>query len=600
MVGVADRGPVEPSPLGNVAELIDQFGPASRYTMPEIRTAFANGVARVWVARIAPGRGRKAEVDDQRPRRRAGGHVRRPRRGQVGRRTRHPGHPGRLAQPAGVKYVDLEVLLGDEVVERIDNLVADPDSPNDLFTKVNAQSRLIVAVDPVFAVDLPGTIARTALADADARPATATLRSGATDAILVQAKRPGAAGNLLSVQLAAAPASRTLESADGPSVVVSTRTARPDGTNFSVTVQPAGPDSVSLTINPPGGGALRTYGPADSVDALVTAAAADPDVLVTPAGARLPAPVDQQRLQRRVDVVVFTEGREPRVHAGIGSVEDLVAISDAAVSFSAIGNAPPMPPADAGTALIGGGQLGGVADQAEGHRRVVDRDQLIVVADAGVHARLAALGEHDDVDPALQVDLVDRRGELGAGAGDEHVGIGGRRRHQCVDRARRTVGAQGGAARRVDGEVDGVGAARLHGDRELGAVGADGPRAHHDARPVGTGERAARWRRDELHREQVAGGAGPLGGHGDQRRCLPRRSVAVAAAASASASAVWAIVPGRSVPKTGSTATTRRDWPLTLVKRSLGLSGSATTFSMRSTTSSPRRTSRSTYLRPDD
>ena len=37
---------------------------------------------------------------------------------------------------------------------------------------------------------------------------------------------------------------------------------------------------------------------------------------------------------------------------------------------------------------------------------------------------------------------------------------------------------------------------------------------------------------------------------------------------------------------------------MTLVNRSLGLSGSATTFSMRSTTSSPRRTSRSTYFAP--
>ncbi len=37
---------------------------------------------------------------------------------------------------------------------------------------------------------------------------------------------------------------------------------------------------------------------------------------------------------------------------------------------------------------------------------------------------------------------------------------------------------------------------------------------------------------------------------------------------------------------------------MTLANRSLGLSGSATTFSMRSTTSSPRRTSRSTYFAP--
>ena len=165
----------------------------------------------------------------------------------------------------GTKYVDLEVRLGDEVVERIENVVADPDSPNDLFTKVNGQSRLVVAIDPVFGTDLPGTIAQTAFADADAAAATATLRRGSTDLIAVAAKRAGAAGNLLSVQLVAAPASRTLAGADGPSIVVSTRVVRTDATQFSITVQPSGADAVNLTVNPPGGPpCARTVRPARS------------------------------------------------------------------------------------------------------------------------------------------------------------------------------------------------------------------------------------------------------------------------------------------------------------------------------------------------
>ena len=357
VVGVADRGPIEPAPIGNVAELIDQFGAASRYTMPEIRTAFANGVARVWVARIAPDRGKKASVTvndtDGEP---AVTFVARA-EGNWGNKVSVRVTPVATLTGAGVKYVDLEVLLDDEVVERIDNLVADPDSPNDLFTKVNATSRLIVAIDPVFATTLPGTIARTALADADARAATATLRSGAVNSILIQAKRPGPAGNLLAVQLAAAPASRTFDSADGPSLVVSTRQARPDGATFSITVQPVGPDSVSLTVNPPGA-ALRTYGPASSVDALVTAMSADPDVVASPAGSKLPTPVNQQRLFRKVDVVVFTEGREPRVHASVGTVDELVAINDPAVSFTAIGASPSLPGADEGNSLAGGRSKG--------------------------------------------------------------------------------------------------------------------------------------------------------------------------------------------------------------------------------------------------
>ena len=168
VVGVADRGPVEPTPLGNVAELIDQFGPASRYTMPEIRTAFANGVSRVWVSRIAPGRGRRASIvvndADGEP---CVTFVARA-EGNWGNHLTIGVTPVLSLNRLGTKYVDLEVRLGDEVVERIENVVADPDSPNDLFTKVNGQSRLVVAVDPVFGTDLPGTIAQTAFADADA------------------------------------------------------------------------------------------------------------------------------------------------------------------------------------------------------------------------------------------------------------------------------------------------------------------------------------------------------------------------------------------------------------------------------------------------
>ena len=182
VVGVADRGPVEPTPLGNVAELIDQFGPASRYTMPEIRTAFANGVSRVWVSRIAPGRGRRASIivndADGEP---CVTFVARA-EGNWGNRLTVGVTPVLSLNRLGTKYVDLEVRLGDEVVERIENVVADPDSPNDLFTKVNGQSRLVVAIDPVFGTDLPGTIAQTAFADADAAAATATLRRGSTDA----------------------------------------------------------------------------------------------------------------------------------------------------------------------------------------------------------------------------------------------------------------------------------------------------------------------------------------------------------------------------------------------------------------------------------
>jgi hypothetical protein len=51
VVGVVDRGPLLPTPIGNFAEFIDQFGLASRYSLPEVRTAFANGVQQMCDAR---------------------------------------------------------------------------------------------------------------------------------------------------------------------------------------------------------------------------------------------------------------------------------------------------------------------------------------------------------------------------------------------------------------------------------------------------------------------------------------------------------------------------------------------------------------------
>src|SRR6266545_4463016 len=63
VVGIVDRGPMTPTQVGNFSEFLEIFGPASRYSMPEVRSAFANGVSRVVVARTDPGRGQKASVE---------------------------------------------------------------------------------------------------------------------------------------------------------------------------------------------------------------------------------------------------------------------------------------------------------------------------------------------------------------------------------------------------------------------------------------------------------------------------------------------------------------------------------------------------------
>jgi Phage tail sheath protein subtilisin-like domain len=55
---------------------------------------------------------------------------------------------------------------------------------------------------------------------------------------------------------------------------------------------------------------------------------------------------------------VFTEGREPRVYPGLGTIDEVVAISDPALTFSAIGTPTQLPSTNAGVALTGGHNRG--------------------------------------------------------------------------------------------------------------------------------------------------------------------------------------------------------------------------------------------------
>src|SRR3954449_7774118 len=136
VVGVADRGPVVPTAIGSLGEFTDLFGAGSRYTMPEVRTALANGVFLAYVARIAPGRGTAARAllkDDE------GQNV-------VQLRARAEGLWGeQLAvgveqvKTAGgaAKYVNLHVFLDGTEIETLANLVMDPYSPKYLFDRIN-------------------------------------------------------------------------------------------------------------------------------------------------------------------------------------------------------------------------------------------------------------------------------------------------------------------------------------------------------------------------------------------------------------------------------------------------------------------------------
>lgn len=213
LVGVVDRGPLTPTAVGNMAELTEVFGPATRFTMPEARAAFLNGVSEVVVARV-DSQASRAEitlVDDDA----AGGDQ------VVTLRARAEGTWGnqlavrvtqvKTASGNAVKYVNIDIYLSGIVVESFNGLVMDEESQNYLFDRINQGSRLVVAYDPKFTVGLPEEI--TTATPFDAIPGTATAALGS---ITATARTAGRAGNRIVVAL------KTL--ASGVEIVV-----KPDG-----------------------------------------------------------------------------------------------------------------------------------------------------------------------------------------------------------------------------------------------------------------------------------------------------------------------------------------------------------------------------------
>jgi hypothetical protein len=154
LVGVADRGPFTATAVGNMAELTDVFGPATRFTMPEARAAFMNGVSEIVVARV-DSKAEKAELilkdDDGEPvvilRARA--------EGKWGNQLAARVTQVKTSTGKAVKYVNVDIYLSNVAVESFNGLVMDEESPNYLFDRINQGSRLVVAYDHGLEVKLP-------------------------------------------------------------------------------------------------------------------------------------------------------------------------------------------------------------------------------------------------------------------------------------------------------------------------------------------------------------------------------------------------------------------------------------------------------------
>lgn len=355
IVGVTDRGPLTPTPITNFSEFIEIFGPGSQYTMPEVRTALVNGVSEVVVARVAPGVGRKATwelIDDDneivaRLIARA--------EGEWANNLRITLHQTRTLGGTGVKFVTLEVALDGKVIETIQNINMDETSPDYLFSKVNNQSKVLVAVDPLFGTDLPDAFAKTSLQDSDARAAMAKLKAGNADVVVAEAKRVGRSGNQIALRIREGRAGITLRGAgNAPSVDISARKPGSDGVNTRVSVDAAPGNAVKLSITSPPA-PLRSVGPFASVEELVNQMRNDPDVVVQAgAGAVLPSVIASTPLQRRVEIDIITEGRDTATYPDLASLADIAAITDPLVRFQAVKDATQLPDANDGVPLTGG------------------------------------------------------------------------------------------------------------------------------------------------------------------------------------------------------------------------------------------------------
>ena len=357
VVGIVDKGPLVPTQVGSFSEFIEVFGSASRHSMPEVRSAFANGVSRVVVARTSPGKGQKASIEltDDDGDKVAVLEARA--EGTWGNRLAVRVQQVKSLSGQGVKFINLEVLSDGTVIERFDNLVSDEDSPNYFFNVINSRSAVVVAIDPLFLKGLPRA-ATAELADADSRAAFANLKAGDTDVIHVQAKRAGRSGNQTSVRVSNGKAGLAVTgAANAASVDFRARQAGLAGTGIRISIRPEGADAIVVNVTGLQGTPLDR-GPFKSVYELVNGFQTDPDVEAVATGAALPTPIPTQSLKRRLDIDVISEGHDTASYSRLEDNAAIEAIRDPLVAFTRINNATQLPEANAGINLSGGRNKG--------------------------------------------------------------------------------------------------------------------------------------------------------------------------------------------------------------------------------------------------
>jgi hypothetical protein len=370
-IGVTDRDPGGMVSVTSAAEAIAQYGAATRFSFPELFSALENGVSEVFVAPVAGGTGRAAELrlrDDD---------------GEVALvlRARAPGPWGnRLAARVvrsiandgrTVRRIALEILFDGAPIERHDGLVLRPGDDRDLFAAINRDSSVVVAIDPILETDPPAVDAAVVgFSDSPAASATGGLTlpgNPRPPLVNLTAARAGEAGNRISIAVRAGRAVATFnDAAARPVLRVRAERPGPDGADIGISVAAA---DGSVTITVANRTAQRSYGPLASIAAAVAALDADPDVIAERVGDVLPAAIAVTPLAPSVTVVLTEEGLRSAEFADLPNAAAIVAALDAdpAVNATLAGAAAQLPDLSAANSFfLSGGRDAGPARSYEG------------------------------------------------------------------------------------------------------------------------------------------------------------------------------------------------------------------------------------------
>ena len=390
-VGIVDRIPQNAAirAVSTTQELFEIYGPATRFSFPEAVSALVNGVSQVIVSPVSAAGGTAATLmltDDEN-------------QNVVQLRARAPGPWGNelsvrvirtlASDRRTVRRVSLEVLNDGVTVERHDNMVMRAGDDNDLFTVINRDSGVIVAVDPVFTTDLPATDnARVGLQDGVAAAATGTLTNGGADLLTVTAVQPGEGGNRLSLDVQDGRASLTLQDPNNdPSVRIRAAAAGAAGAAITIGVVDDGAGGVNVTVTEPGNPPVRSYNGLDSQAALTAALAEDDAIIVERIGDLLPAPVVATPLATTRTLILREEGVRTVEFADMVSAQAMVDAlnEDDGVSAALDGNAADLPDADpVNRFYLSGGRDAGWLRNYAGQNNPTRSVLRLVPADPGI------------------------------------------------------------------------------------------------------------------------------------------------------------------------------------------------------------------------